>query len=85
MDNKKKELYNEKKQIYQSVAPFINLGLQMAITIGVFVVGGWWIDKQFDTSPIWTLVLSAIGIFGAFYSFIRRVINLEKQNDKQKK
>ena len=78
MDNEKN--YNDGKQkIYQSVAPYINLGLQMAITIGVFVVGGWWIDKQFDTSPIWTLILSAIGIFGAFYSFIRKVINFEKK------
>ncbi|MCL2038852.1 MAG: AtpZ/AtpI family protein [Bacteroidetes bacterium] len=79
MENKNNESYNERKQIYQSVGPFLNLGLQMSITIGVFVLGGWWLDKQFDTSPIWTLILSGIGIFGAFYSFIRKVINLEKK------
>ena len=71
---------DEKKEIYKSIAPFLNLGLQMAATICVFVLAGWWLDEHFDTSPIWTLVLTAIGIFGAFYSFIKKVINLEKKD-----
>jgi F0F1-type ATP synthase assembly protein I len=70
----------DEKEIYKSIAPFLNLGLQMAMTIVLFVFGGWWLDKHFDTSPLWTLILTAVGIFGAFYSFIRKVINIEKKN-----
>ena len=74
----------DSKEIYKSVAPFLNLGLQMAITIGIFVFGGWWLDNRFDTSPLWTLILTAIGIFGAFYSFIKKVSNLEKSENNKK-
>ena len=70
---------NENKEIYKSIAPFINIGLQMALTIGAFVFLGLWLDEKFATSPLWTLILAAIGIFGAFYSFIKKIINLEKK------
>jgi F0F1-type ATP synthase assembly protein I len=76
---------DKKNEIYKSVAPFINLGLQMAITIGVFVLAGWWLDKHFDTSPLWTLVLTCLGIFGSMYSFIRKALKIDNNKDNSKK
>ena len=74
---------NEKKEIYKSISPFLNLGLQLAITIGIFVFAGWWIDVKFDTSPLWILILSFIGIFGSLYSFIRKAIDIDKKTNKK--
>ena len=77
--SKNKEIKMKKKEIYKSVAPFLNLGLQLAITILICILIGVWLDEKFATSPLWTLILAAIGIFGAFYSFIRKMIDLEKK------
>ena len=74
----------EKKEIYKSVSPFLNFGLQMAITIVVFVFVGWWLDTKFDTSPLWILILTFIGIFGSLYSFIKKVIDIDKKPDNKK-
>ncbi|MDR0927634.1 MAG: AtpZ/AtpI family protein [Ignavibacteria bacterium] len=77
----------EQRTIYNSVSPYINLGMQMALTIVVFVLLGWWLDGKFETSPVLTLVLSGVGMFGAFYKFIRSVISIDDKNidDKDKK
>jgi len=63
----------DKKETYKSIAPFLNLGLQMAITILVFVLLGWWLDGRFDKSPLFILIFSFVGIFGAFYNFFRAI------------
>ena len=68
----------ERDEIYKSIAPFLNLGLQMAITIAVFILLGWWLDGKFDKSPLFTLIFSFVGIFGAFYNFFRVVAKAEK-------
>ena len=73
---------NNNKKIYKSILPFLNLGLQLAITIGVFVFVGWWLDIKFDTSPLWILILSFVGIFGSLYSFIKKTIDIDKKNKK---
>ena len=69
----------EKNEIYTSIAPFLNLGLQMALTIVVFVLLGWWFDGKFDKSPLFTLIFCFVGIFGAFYNFFRVVMTKEKE------
>ena len=72
--NNQKKLPQESKEVYKSLAPFLNLGIQMALTIGVFVLLGWWLDGRFDKSPVFTLIFSFVGIFGSFYNFFRIVV-----------
>lgn len=60
---------------FQALAPYLNLGIQMAITIGACVALGWWLDQKYALSPILTLTFTFIGIFAAFYNFFRVVSN----------
>ena len=73
--NKNKE---EKNEIYSSIAPFLNLGIQMALTIGGCVFWGWWLDGKFDKSPLFTLIFTFLGIFTAFYNFFKTVNHKSK-------
>ncbi len=42
------------------------VGFEFVTSILVFVLGGYFLDEKFDTSPLWLLV----GLFGGFgYSF----------------
>ena len=71
---KKEDDIKEKKQIYKEIGPYIDLGLNLAVTIAGFVLLGWWLDNKFELSPVLTLIFSFLGMFIGFFNFIRTVI-----------
>ncbi len=71
-DNKKK-LQDENKKIYKEIAPYLNLGLQLAVTIGGCVLLGWWLDRKFDMTPALTLIFTSFGFFAGFYNFFKAI------------
>jgi hypothetical protein len=47
-------------------------GVQMVITIGVFVLAGRWLDGKYPQDiPVWTLVFSLLGCAAGLYSLIK--------------
>ena len=80
---KRKPFVNQK--IIRELSPYMNLGLQMAITIGLSTLAGWWLDQKFDTKPVLLVILALLGIVLAFYNFFKVVLNFEKKNKKDKK
>ena len=49
----------------------IGAGLTLAVSVGLFAYGGWWLDRRLDSSP-WLLVLGvALGITGGMLHLIR--------------
>lgn len=60
---------------------FSQAGLQMAVTIAVFTFLGVWLDDEFQgVAPLFTVILSLVGVFVAMYSVIRQVINMSKES-----
>jgi F0F1-type ATP synthase assembly protein I len=49
------------------------VGSQMAITIGLFVWLGWWLDKRNGWMPWGTVGCGILGIAIGFYQFFREV------------
>lgn len=66
---------------YKEVGPYIGLGLQLAVTVTVMVFIGIWLDGQFDTKPVLTIIFAFLGIFAGMYTFIKSV--LKAGNDKK--
>lgn len=66
---------------YKDVAPYVGLGLQLAVIVTVMVFIGIWLDGQFDTKPILTVVCAFFGVFAGMYTFIKSV--LKAGNDKK--
>jgi F0F1-type ATP synthase assembly protein I len=66
------------------VAPYLTLGLQLAISVVVFFFAGRWLDGQFDTSPWLMIVGLLIGTVGGFIQFFRMVAALERKQDREK-
>jgi ATP synthase protein I len=77
MKNKPDEKEDSGK-ILKEYAPFIGLGLQLAITVVVLVFLGVWLDDKFDTKPWLTVICSFLGVFAALYNFIKTVIKSGK-------
>jgi F0F1-type ATP synthase assembly protein I len=70
-----------KEKIIKELAPYLNLGWQLAITISLMALLGWWLDGQLDAKPWFIIICSVFGIIAAMYSFIRTVLNLNKEKN----
>lgn len=46
------------------------LGLELAAAETLGVLGGWWLDKHFNTLPWWTLAGGAVGFAAGMYMVV---------------
>ncbi len=63
----------------RAVAPYMGLGIQLAVTIVGMVLIGDWLDKKYSTS-YWLWIFALTGGTAGIYNFIKTVLNLEKKN-----
>ncbi len=54
-------------------ARYAGLGIQFAVTVGVFGVFGYWLDTLLGTLPLLLLILVFLGFAGALFSLVRKV------------
>ena len=66
----------------RSAARYLHLGWQLAITILVFTLGGWWLDGRLGIAPWATLVGATLGISAGLFVFIRATIRTEEPHDR---
>ena len=52
-------------------ARFAGLGIQLAVSLVVFVLAGQWADRKLGTGGILTIVAAFVGFGGTMYSLIR--------------
>jgi len=50
---------------------YAGLGIQLAVTLLVFVLVGQWLDRKLGTGQILTVVAAFVGFGGSMYSLIR--------------
>jgi ATP synthase protein I len=62
-------------------APYLTLGLQLAISVLAFFFVGRWLDGVLGVSP-WLMITGlVVGIVGGFIQFFRAAIRLGKRED----
>lgn len=70
----------KKKASNQVIFANITIGLQLAITIFIFVYAGNWLDIRYNTSPIFLAVGTILGMGIGFYHMM---MQLGSQNSKE--
>ena len=55
-------------------APFLGLGIQLAMAVLVFFFAGWWFDSAYDTTPWGRLIGVLVGTTGGMIKFFRTVM-----------
>ncbi|HZJ19161.1 MAG TPA: AtpZ/AtpI family protein [Pricia sp.] len=59
---------------------FSNIGLQMAVIIGLMAYLGVWLDGKYpNTYSVYTIIFSLIGVFAALYNVFRQVRNMNDE------
>jgi ATP synthase protein I len=64
------------------------MGLDLAASVGVGVLLGWWIDRRYGTAPWWTLILATVGIVGGLLNFVRagqRAARLAEREEREER
>lgn len=74
------ELFPGLGQTYRDIAPYLTLGIQLAATVVIFFLIGWWLDTRNDTSPTFKLIGLLIGSVGGMVKFLRSVSELSKKD-----
>jgi F0F1-type ATP synthase assembly protein I len=84
--NKYKKLKEEQRRynkVSREMGPYLTLGWQMVLTIGLMALLGNWLDGKFDTKPWLLVVFSFLGSIIGMFSFIKTVLDLEKKRKKK--
>ena len=53
---------------------YLSLGTQLAITVAVFVLVGWWVDKRYGWTPWGILTLGTLGVAAGLYHFLKETM-----------
>ena len=61
------------------LARISGIGWYVAGSIGAGTAFGWWLDKQFDTTPVLLLTGLVLGVFAAFAGMIRMLNAIGKR------
>ena len=61
----------------------VGRGMELALTLAIFLIGGVLLDAWLGTSPLFTIVLLAIGAVGTFtqmrYAYEQKMLALEAE------
>ena len=60
-----------KRRRRRSEMGLAGMGFDLAASVGVGTLIGWWIDRQYDTEPWGLVVCAMIGIVGGLFYFAK--------------
>lgn len=70
---------NENKKNVNNLAKYSSISFQMLATIGVFAFAGYKIDEHRNSkTPVFTAILSLIGVVISLYSVVKQLNKNEK-------
>jgi hypothetical protein len=67
---------------YREFAPFLGLGIQLAVAVVVFYFAGSWLDERYGSSPLWSLVGVGVGTVGGLIKFVKTALGADTSDKK---
>lgn len=61
------------------LAHFSGHGLTIALSTGLFLMGGWWLDGKVGSRPLFTIVGALTGAGAGFYSVVQHLVLLPRE------
>lgn len=64
--------------------PYLTIGIQLAGTMLVYVIGGYFVDRWMDTEPVFLIVGAVVGMIAFFIQIVRLTRDLNEKSRKAK-
>jgi len=80
--NKRPFSFKQSSEWNENLFIGMRIGLTMALSIGVFFLIGFWLDKKLGTKGICTVALTIFGIVGGARTVYRLVMDATEKNKK---
>ena len=68
---------------YSEIGTYASLGIQFAVTVLLFLAGGWWLDGYLATTPLFLLLGALLGAGGGFYKLYRTLMDLDERRKRE--
>lgn len=65
----------------QALARFSGHGLTIAVSTGLFLFAGWWVDGWLGTTPLLTVVGALLGAAAGFYSLLQHMVFFPRERE----
>lgn len=66
-----------KKNAVRTILAYSTIGTQLAITILIFLYGGYLLDKKFESSPAFVVVGTLLGMGMGFYNLMKSLTGMD--------
>ncbi len=63
----------------RALSDYLGIGFQIAVSFAFFVLGGYWVDEQLGTSPLFLLVGVGAGLTGMVLLLMKIVKNANRK------
>ncbi len=74
----------EGKNPPKSAFSYVSVGMQLAATILICVIGGYKLDQYYKKTPIFLISGTVLGMVVGFYSLIKDLITKERDRENRK-
>lgn len=72
----------ETKKLFRQLWYYSSLSFSIALSIVIGLAIGVWLDKRYDTSPVWTLIFLVLGVIAGFRNIY---LAMQKARDSERK
>jgi len=70
------------KKLFKQLWYYSSLSFSIALSIVIGLAIGVWLDKRYDTSPVWTLIFLVLGVIAGFRNIY---LAMQKARDSERK
>lgn len=73
---------SQDQSLWTAAGEFTGYGLTWALSVLLFLLGGWWVDGRLGTTPLFTFVGAFVGAGAGFYSLWHNVVVEPRQRER---
>lgn len=73
---------DEAPSLWSAAAEHTGYGLTWALSVLLFLLGGWWVDGKLGTTPLFMIVGAFVGAAAGFYSLYHRLVVAPRQRER---
>ncbi len=68
-----------------TMARYSGHGLTLALSVGLFLLLGWWLDGRLGTTPLLTIVGAMVGAAAGFYSMLQHLLFFPREAEEKRR